>query len=105
MGCDIHMFAEKINGRTGKWRKVGKMFPYPYYNKDQESKLKEKYSLEDKNISFLGDDTQDVEILKKVGLSCCPKNAQKAIKEISLYRSPFKGGKGFVRDVCNLILD
>lgn len=66
--------------------------------------LKEKYELEDKNICFLGDDIQDLEILKKVGLSCCPQNAQQIIKEISLYKSPFKGGDGFVRDVCNLIL-
>lgn len=68
-------------------------------------KLKEKYRLEDKNICFLGDDTQDLDVLKRVGLSCCPINAQKEVKEICLYKSPFKGGEGFVRDVCNLILE
>lgn len=47
MGCDIHMFAEKIDGRTGKWRKVGYVFPYPYYNADQETK---KYVEEDGEI-------------------------------------------------------
>ncbi len=69
------------------------------------NKLKEKYQLEDINICFLGDDIQDLDILKKVGLSCCPINAQHIIKENSLYNSTFKGGKGFVRDVCNLILE
>lgn len=69
------------------------------------NQLKEKYSLEDENICYLGDDTQDLEILEIVGLSCCPKNAQKEIKDISIYKSDFKGGKGFVRDICNLIID
>jgi len=67
--------------------------------------LKKKYSLEDKNICFLADDTQDLEVLKLVGLSCCPLNAQKIIKDHSIYKSSFKGGKGFVRDVCNLIIE
>lgn len=68
------------------------------------SKLRQKYSLEDKNICFLGDDIQDLEILKVVGLSCCPMNAQQIVKNNCLYVSSFKGGDGFVRDICNLIL-
>jgi len=69
------------------------------------NEIKKKQSLEDKNICFLADDTQDLEVLKLVGLSCCPLNAQKIVKEHSIYKSPFKGGKGFVRDVCNLIIE
>jgi len=67
--------------------------------------LKEKYSLEHQNICYLGDDIQDLEILKIVGFSCCPSNAQQIVKENSIYISPFQGGDGFVRDVCNLILN
>ena len=69
------------------------------------NELKEKYKLEDKNICFLGDDIQDLNILKIVGFSCCPINAQRVVKENSIYNSPLKGGEGFVRDVCNLILE
>ncbi len=68
-------------------------------------KLKEKYSLEDENICYLGDDIQDLEIIKRVGLSCCPLNAQVIVKKYSVYNSSFNGGNGFVRDVCNLILE
>ena len=67
--------------------------------------LKEKYNLTNENICYLGDDTNDLEILKVVGLSCCPKNAQNIVKSISEYVSDYKGGKGFVRDVCNLIIE
>ena len=38
MGCDIHMFAEKIDGRNGKWKKFGDVFPNPYYRKGEENK-------------------------------------------------------------------
>ena len=69
------------------------------------NELKKNYNLHDENICYLGDDTNDFEILKIVGLSCCPKNAQNIVKQISKYISDYKGGKGFVRDVCNLLID
>lgn len=68
------------------------------------NQLKAKYDLGDRNICYLGDDIQDLEILKIVGFSCCPINAQQIVKENSKYISLLKGGNGFVRDVCNLIL-
>ncbi len=69
------------------------------------NELKKKYNLEDENICYLGDDTNDLAILRIVGLSCCPKNAQNIVKQNSKYLSEYKGGKGFVRDVCNLIIE
>jgi YrbI family 3-deoxy-D-manno-octulosonate 8-phosphate phosphatase len=67
--------------------------------------LMKKYNIEDENICFLGDDIQDIELIKRAGFSCCPTNAQQIIKKYSLYQSRLKGGKGFVRDVCNLVLN
>ncbi|MFX1385066.1 MAG: KdsC family phosphatase [Promethearchaeota archaeon] len=72
---------------------------------EEYNSLKKKYRLEDKNICFLGDDTQDLEVMRVVGFACCPANAQKEIKKICHYISPFTGGSGFVRDVCNIILE
>lgn len=46
MGCDVHMFAEKIDGRNGKWKKVGDVFPYPYYRKGEPNEYRE-YDNED----------------------------------------------------------
>ncbi len=69
------------------------------------NQLKNKFKLTDENICYLGDDTNDLEIMKIVGLPCCPKNAQEIVKQNSKYISNFKGGKGFVRDVCNLIIE
>jgi len=66
--------------------------------------LKNKYDLYDKNVAFCGDDVQDIPVLEKVGLRCCPLNAQEEVKKICHFKSDLKGGEGFVRDVANLIL-
>jgi len=66
--------------------------------------LKENYDLNDENICYLGDDTNDIEIMKIVGFACCPINAQKRVKKISKFVSDLKGGEGFVREICNLIV-
>jgi len=29
MGCDIHMFVEKRNSKTGNWEKIGRQFIDP----------------------------------------------------------------------------
>ena len=68
-------------------------------------KLKNIYNLKDENICFCGDDLQDLNLIKQAGFSACPKNAQEEIKRYSIYISEFFGGDGFVRDVCNIILN
>ena len=41
-----------------------------------------KYQLQQKNIMYMGDDIPDIEALKHVGFSCCPKNAVHDVKSI-----------------------
>ncbi|MFT4303206.1 MAG: cytidylyltransferase domain-containing protein [Candidatus Woesearchaeota archaeon] len=68
------------------------------------NRLKKKYHLKDDEICYCGDDIQDMDILKIVGLPCSPINAQNEVKNISRYISNKKGGEGFVRDICNIIM-
>ena len=65
-------------------------------------KLKNKYNLKDENICFCGDDIQDIPVLKKAGLSICPKNAQEEVKKICDYIINKNGGEGFVRALQRL---
>ena len=46
------------------------------------SELKEKYSLADEEIAYVGDDIPDYEVLQACGLPCCPSDAAPEIKEI-----------------------
>ena len=55
-------------------------------------------------ILFMGDDIPDYSVMKEAALPCAPSDAVPEIKLISKYISPFKGGKGCVRDVIEKVL-
>lgn len=57
------------------------------------------YNIDPKNILLMGDDIPDYDILKKVGIPCCPADASEQIIEICTYVSQKEGGKGCVREV------
>ena len=63
-----------------------------------------KYNLKQENVLYMGDDIPDLQVMKLVGLSCCPQDAVPEIKAISKYISHKKGGKGAVRDVIEQVL-
>lgn len=60
--------------------------------------------LSDAEIIYMGDDIPDLEIMQRAGCPCCPSDACKEIKEVSVYTSPFRGGEGCVRDVLEQLL-
>lgn len=62
------------------------------------------FDLEKEDILYMGDDLPDFEVLQTVGVSTCPEDAAHEIREICSYISPFKGGKGCVRDVIEKVL-
>ncbi|HDP74596.1 MAG TPA: HAD-IIIA family hydrolase [Bacteroidales bacterium] len=63
-----------------------------------------KYGLELSDILYMGDDLPDFEVLQRVGVSTCPRDAASEIQQISAYISTFAGGKGCVRDVIEQVL-
>lgn len=65
--------------------------------------LKE-FNLEPSQIAYMGDDLPDICVLRKVGLSCCPNDAVEEVKEICKFVASKDGGRGAVRELCNLIL-
>lgn len=67
-------------------------------------KLKAKYSLEDEEVLYMGDDIPDYEIMSRVGCPVCPADAAPEIKDISVYVSHLKGGYGCGRDVVEQVL-
>lgn len=53
---------------------------------------------------YVGDDIPDFEVMRQCGISVCPKDAVPEIKSIADYVSPYKGGKGCVRDIIEQVL-
>ena len=66
--------------------------------------LLEKYELSADEVLYMGDDIPDYEVMRQVGMPCCPQDAAPEIREISLYISHRNGGYGCVRDVVEQVL-
>ncbi len=62
------------------------------------------HNLNEEEILYMGDDLPDYEVMKRVGVATCPKNAAHEIKEICLYISNINGGEGCVRDIVEQVM-
>ena len=67
--------------------------------------LCEKYKINLNEVAYIGDDLNDVDLLKIVGLSICPSNAADEVKNISDYVTKKSGGNGAVREAAKYILE
>lgn len=66
--------------------------------------FRQKYALQDDEIAYVGDDIPDYEVMRLVGLPCCPADACPEIRAISRYVSRQAGGHGVARDVIEQVL-
>ncbi len=64
----------------------------------------EKENIPLKNIAFIGDDINDLSIIKIVGFSACPSDAVDKVKENVSYILSSKGGHGCIREFSDLYL-
>ncbi len=61
------------------------------------NEILKKKNLKAENIAFIGDDVNDLEIMKLVGLTACPSDAIDEVKNISDYICTSRGGYGAYR--------
>ena len=55
-------------------------------------------------VAYIGDDTNDIGIISKVGLSACPSDAIQEVKDCVHYVCENQGGKGAYREVAELLI-
>jgi 3-deoxy-D-manno-octulosonate 8-phosphate phosphatase (KDO 8-P phosphatase) len=63
-----------------------------------------KNNVEPENIAFIGDDANDVELMKLIGFRVVPSDGMSFIKEIADYICENNGGSGAFRELAELIL-
>ncbi len=63
-----------------------------------------KFNVKPSNVAYIGDDVNDLKIMKIVGLTACPADAQKEIKLISDVHCKNDGGRGVFREFAEFIL-
>ena len=69
------------------------------------NKICKKNNVIPNEIAYIGDDVNDFEILKKVGLSATPKDGINSIKKICHHICSKDGGYGAFRELADLILE
>ena len=68
------------------------------------NKIAEFHKIKKKEIAYIGDDLNDLEVLKNCGLSVCPADAPVYLHKMVDMVAFAKGGNGVVREVADLIL-
>jgi len=68
----------------------------------QEILIKKKLTLEE--VAYIGDDVNDLEVLKIVGLAACPADAMNLVKHSVHYTCSEKGGMGCFREFAEFII-
>ena len=74
-------------------------------NKEKElEKICKFYKILPDEVAFIGDDVNDIELMKKVGFSVTPSDGILQAKKIANYVCTTSGGNGALREMIDLIL-
>jgi 3-deoxy-D-manno-octulosonate 8-phosphate phosphatase (KDO 8-P phosphatase) len=100
-----------ITGRTSavvdiRARELGIELVYQGSLKKLESysDVKQRTGLSDNQIAYVGDDVIDVPVMRRVIFAAAPADALPEARNVAHYVTSCGGGKGAVREVCDLIL-
>lgn len=66
--------------------------------------VKLKTGLTDSQIAYMGDDIIDVPVMRRVAFAAAPPDALPEVLAIADYVATVGGGRGAVREICDLIL-
>ena len=74
-------------------------------NKKQDLKnLLKELNITFENVAYMGDDLNDLGVMKSVGFSACPKDSVQEVLEIANFISSKNGGDGAVREFLEHIM-
>lgn len=65
----------------------------------------EKNSIKLSNVCYIGDDINDIELIRIVGFGCAPADALPQVKEVADFVTNAKGGNGVIREIADIIIN
>jgi YrbI family 3-deoxy-D-manno-octulosonate 8-phosphate phosphatase len=101
------IITKERNQIVKKWSSkmnIDKLFDGIKNKEEVVPKLCKLYSLSENNIVYIGDDVNDLEILKRIGFSATPKDGNLVVKKIVDYTCKSRGGEGVLREICDLVI-
>ena len=96
--------ASRVVTKRAKELRIDKVYHNFHYKIEALKLIRKKFKVQDEAICFVGDDLIDIPVLKRVGLAVCPPNAMEEVKAVAHIMTTKKGGRGAVREVCELIM-
>lgn len=106
-GVNTVIITKEISKIVNYWAKsmnISKVYSGVKIKENELEKICKIYKLEPSNIAFIGDDVNDLELMKKIGLSATPYDGITQAKKIADYVCKSPGGGGVLREVSDLIL-
>ena len=94
----------KITKRWAKEMNIAKVYTNAIRKEQLLEKIRQDFRVLNNEIVFIGDDVNDVELLRKVGFSAVPRDGVALTKKIVDYVCELKGGQGAFRELVDLIL-
>ncbi len=94
----------KFVKQWAKNMKIEKLYDGIQKKEDLVNEICDHYNLKPEELAYIGDDVNDIALLKKVGLSATPANGISEVKKICDYICALKGGEGAFRELADLIL-
>ena len=68
------------------------------------SKICKTFNVKSEQVAYIGDDVNDLELLKNVGFSAVPNDAISEAKIIADYVCKTNGGNGVLREIADLVI-
>ena len=94
----------KIVKKWAKEMNVSKTYSGIKIKEKELEKICKYYKVLSSEIAFIGDDVNDIQLMKKVGFSVTPSDGILQAKKIANYICKTTGGNGALREMIDLIL-
>ena len=89
--------AEELN--------IEELFQGVRHKPDVLDSLRAKYGIEPSQAAYVGDDLQDIPLMRLIGLPIAVQNAVPEVKENCIYVTQASGGHGAVREIAEWLLE
>lgn len=105
LGIDSFIMSTEKNKVVSKRAEKLKIKCFQGIDDKKEKLISEikKRNISIENVAFMGNDINDLEVMKIVGFPICVNDAYPEIKSISHIITEKKGGYGAVREICDRI--
>lgn len=106
-GIEVGIITGEVSGPVQKRAEKLQIEELHQGIKDKPAVLRdllERHQLTAAEVAYIGDDTNDVAIMKLVGLAGCPVDGTPFARKVAHYICPSRGGHGAFRDFAEFII-